>query len=151
MTKADIENCLTSNLNVQIGSQAAKNETLVYVCGPCPMIQHVQEIFSSLEIDNLFYEKWWWLNISIHQLRIVLVFRLRCTPSSVLWFTNKCKIKNQKKLVYKSGISWRCQSTIFPFNYTVFPLIDRNFWREILSKNNSPESRSILSGGPETE
>ncbi|XP_037046164.1 oxidoreductase NAD-binding domain-containing protein 1-like isoform X2 [Bradysia coprophila] len=59
ITKADIESCLTNNLNVNVGSEEANKQTIVYLCGPPPMIEQVREIFSALGIEKVFYEKWW--------------------------------------------------------------------------------------------
>ncbi len=59
ITRADIESCVINDLGIEIGSEAATNEILVFVCGPPPMIQEVCDTFSSLGIENVRYEKWW--------------------------------------------------------------------------------------------
>ncbi|KAJ6643265.1 Oxidoreductase NAD-binding domain-containing protein 1, partial [Pseudolycoriella hygida] len=58
ITKADVESCLMNNLQVRIGTEEANEKTLVYVCGPPPMIEDVQDILKSLAIENLLLEKW---------------------------------------------------------------------------------------------
>lgn len=61
INKSDISRALTTFLNLRVGlNDVNENSLFVYICGPPPMIQDVDDILKSLGVtNNVFYEKWW--------------------------------------------------------------------------------------------